>query len=50
MLDTNVISELIRHPQGKTAKRIARVGEDNVCTSIKKPLAQMRQACSTASR
>jgi tRNA(fMet)-specific endonuclease VapC len=34
MLDTNVISDLIRNPQGRAAKRIARVGEDNVCTSI----------------
>jgi tRNA(fMet)-specific endonuclease VapC len=34
MLDTNVISELIRNPRGKAAKRIARVGEDNICTSI----------------
>ena len=34
MLDTNVISELIRDPQGKAAKRIERVGETNICTSI----------------
>ena len=34
MLDTNIISDLIRHPQGKAAWRIARVGEDSVCTSI----------------
>lgn len=34
MLDTNVISDLIRNPQGKAAKRIARVGEGNICTSI----------------
>ncbi len=34
MLDTNIISELIRHPQGKAAARIAKVGEGNVCTSI----------------
>jgi tRNA(fMet)-specific endonuclease VapC len=32
--DTNIISNLIRNPQGKAAKRIARVGEDNICTSI----------------
>jgi tRNA(fMet)-specific endonuclease VapC len=25
---------LIRNPQGKAATRIARVGEDNICTSI----------------
>jgi tRNA(fMet)-specific endonuclease VapC len=34
MLDTNILSDLIRNPQGKAAKRIAKVGEDNVCTSI----------------
>jgi tRNA(fMet)-specific endonuclease VapC len=34
MLDTNIISDLIRNPQGKAARRIAKVGEDNVCTSI----------------
>jgi hypothetical protein len=30
MLDTNVIADLIRNPQGRAAKRIAEVGEDNV--------------------
>jgi tRNA(fMet)-specific endonuclease VapC len=34
LLDTNVISDLIRNPQGKAAKRIAKVGEANICTSI----------------
>lgn len=34
MLDTNIISDLMRHPQGKAAKRIAKVGEGNICTSI----------------
>ena len=34
MLDTNIISDLIRNPQGKAAKQIARVGKDNICTSI----------------
>lgn len=34
LLDTNILSNLIRNPQGRTAKRIAKVGEDNVCTSI----------------
>jgi tRNA(fMet)-specific endonuclease VapC len=34
MLDTNIISDLIRNPQGRAAKRVAKVGEDNVCTSI----------------
>jgi hypothetical protein len=28
MLDTNIISDLIRNPQGRAAKRIAKGGED----------------------
>lgn len=34
MLDTNILSDLIRNPQGSAAKRIARIGEGAVCTSI----------------
>jgi tRNA(fMet)-specific endonuclease VapC len=34
MLDTNIVSDLIINPQGKVAKRIAKLGEDNICTSI----------------
>ena len=34
MLDTNIISDLIRNPQGKAARQIARRGEQNICTSI----------------
>lgn len=34
MLDTNIISDLIKNPQGRAAQRIANVGEDNICTSI----------------
>lgn len=34
LLDTNVLSDLIRHPQGRAATRIAAVGEDTICTSI----------------
>ncbi len=34
MLDTNAISELMRHPQGQVTERIAEEGEDSVCTSI----------------
>jgi tRNA(fMet)-specific endonuclease VapC len=44
MLDTNVISDLIRNPQGRAAKRIARVGEDNICTSII-VAAELRYGC-----
>ena len=34
LLDTNIVSDLIRHPQGKIAAHIASVGETQVCTSI----------------
>ena len=34
LLDTNILSDLVRHPQGCVAIRIAEVGEDNVLTSI----------------
>ena len=34
LLDTNIVSDLVRHPAGKVADRIKRVGEDSVCTSI----------------
>ncbi len=34
LLDTNIVSDLVREPQGAVAKRIARVGEERVCTSI----------------
>jgi tRNA(fMet)-specific endonuclease VapC len=44
MLDTNVISDLIRNPQGKAAKRIAKAGEDSVCTSII-VAAELRYGC-----
>ncbi len=44
LLDTNIISDLIRNPQGKAAKRIARVGEGNICTSII-VAAELRYGC-----
>ena len=44
MLDTNIVSDLIRNPQGKVAKRIAKLGEDNVCTSII-VAAELRYGC-----
>lgn len=44
MLDTNIISDLIRNPQGKAAKRIAKVGEGTICTSII-VAAELRYGC-----
>ena len=34
LLDTNILSDLIRDPQGSVARRISSVGEGTVCTSI----------------
>lgn len=34
LLDTNVLSELVRRPRGTVAQKIAEVGEETVCTSI----------------
>ena len=34
LLDTNILSHLIRQPQGPVAVRIEAVGEENVCTSV----------------
>lgn len=34
LLDTNVVSDLVRNPQGTIAQHITRVGEAKVCTSI----------------
>jgi tRNA(fMet)-specific endonuclease VapC len=44
LLDTNVISDLIRNPRGKAAKRLARVGDSNICTSII-VAAELRYGC-----
>lgn len=34
LLDTNVLSDLLRNPAGRAARRLAVVGEAVVCTSI----------------
>ena len=33
-LDSNILSDLVRHPQGVVAKKIAVVGENEICISI----------------
>ncbi len=33
LLDTNIVSDLIRNPQGRVADQIKRVGEDAVCVN-----------------
>jgi len=34
LLDTNVVSDLVRNPHGRITQRIRKVGEAQVCTSI----------------
>lgn len=34
LLDTNIISDLLRNPQGKVTQNIKQIGEENICTSI----------------
>ena len=34
LLDTNILSDLVRNPQGVVAGRIAEAGEYTVCTSV----------------
>jgi tRNA(fMet)-specific endonuclease VapC len=34
LLDTNIVSDLVRNPQGKVARQVRKVGEKHVCTSI----------------
>ena len=44
MLDTNIVSDLLRHPDGSAAKRIAEVGPDSICVSII-TAAELRYGC-----
>jgi len=44
LLDTNMLADLIRHPQGSVATRIRRTGEDKVCTSLV-VAAEIRYGC-----
>ena len=44
MLDTNIVFELARNPQGVVARRIAAAGPDAVCASII-TAAELRYGC-----
>ncbi len=44
MLDTNIISDLARNPQGAVAQRIAEVGPEAVCVSVV-TAAELRFGC-----
>jgi len=47
LLDTNIISDLVRQPQGRTAKRIAEIGDRQVLTSVI-VAAELRYGCRKA--
>lgn len=34
LLDTNIVSDLVRNPPGRVAQHIRKIGETQVCTSI----------------
>lgn len=34
LLDTSILSDLVRHPAGKIAQRIRAVGEERICTGL----------------
>lgn len=34
LLDTNILSDLVRNPQGLVARKIEKAGENSICTSI----------------
>lgn len=44
LLDTNIISDLLRNPGGKAARRAIAAGQDAVCTSII-VAAELRHGC-----
>lgn len=44
MLDTNIVSELARNPQGVVTERIAAVGPEAICVSIV-TAAELRYGC-----
>lgn len=44
MLDTNIVSDLVRNPQGPVTRHIVRVGSEAVCVSII-TAAELRYGC-----
>lgn len=34
LLDTNILSDMMRHPRGLVARKASQIGEPNLCTSI----------------
>ena len=44
MLDTNIVSDLVRNPQGPVTRHIVKVGPEAVCVSII-TVAELRYGC-----
>ncbi len=44
MLDTNIVSDLVRNPQGAVFDRVVRIGSDALCVSII-TAAELRYGC-----
>ena len=44
MLDTNIVSDLIRNPQGRAAARLGLHGDDGLCVSVV-TAAELRYGC-----
>jgi tRNA(fMet)-specific endonuclease VapC len=44
MLDTNIVSELVRNPQGPLTRHLVKVGSEAVCVSIM-TAAELRYGC-----
>ena len=44
LLDTNIISDLVRNPQGAVAAKLSTVSEDSICTSLV-VAAELRYGC-----
>jgi tRNA(fMet)-specific endonuclease VapC len=47
LLDTNIISDLVRQPQGRAAKHIAEIGDRHILTSVI-VAAELRYGCRKA--
>jgi tRNA(fMet)-specific endonuclease VapC len=44
MLDTNIVSDLVRNPQGRVFEKIVKIGSDRLCISVISA-AELRYGC-----
>ena len=44
MLDTNIVSDLVRNPQGRVFEKIVKIGSDRLCISVI-TAAELRYGC-----